>query len=43
MARILAVPPEADEPNEFIADMFFSVRAARPMPMYSVPGLIDHF
>ena len=22
---------------------FFDIRAARPMPLYSVPGLIDHF
>lgn len=40
--RILAV----QDPNSsahFIADMFFDIRAARPMPLYSVPGLIDHF
>ncbi|AXH74638.1 MAG: major capsid protein [Microviridae sp.] len=29
--------------QQFIADMFFDERRARPMPMYSVPGLIDHF
>jgi len=28
---------------QFLADFFFDIRAARPMPMYSVPGLIDHF
>lgn len=28
---------------QFIADFFFDIRAARPMPLYSVPGLIDHF
>ncbi|WNK13268.1 MAG: major capsid protein [Microvirus sp.] len=41
--RVVAVPAQVTEPNEFIADMFFDVRAARPMPLYSVPGLIDHF
>jgi hypothetical protein len=24
-------------------DAFFDCKMARPMPMYSVPGLIDHF
>lgn len=37
--RVVAVPTEA----EFLLDMFFRVRHARPMPTYSVPGLIDHF
>ena len=32
----------ADEPH-LILDGYFSFRAARPMPTYSVPGLIDHF
>ncbi|AXH76663.1 MAG: major capsid protein [Microviridae sp.] len=41
--RIVAVPSTVTEPREFIADIFFNVRAARPMPLYSVPGLIDHF
>jgi len=29
--------------QQFLCDLFFDVKAARPMPMYSVPGLIDHF
>ena len=29
--------------NQFIFDSFFNIRMARPMPMYSVPGSIDHF
>jgi len=29
--------------QQFIGDILFEVNAARPMPMYSVPGLIDHF
>ncbi len=37
--RVLAVP---NEPH-FLFDGYFSYRCARPMPMYSVPGLIDHF
>lgn len=37
--RVVAVP---SEPN-FIADFYFSLRCARPMPVFGVPGLIDHF
>ena len=29
--------------QQLLLDAFFDIRAARPMPMYSVPGLIDHF
>lgn len=29
--------------QQFLCDFFFDELAARPMPMYSVPGLIDHF
>lgn len=28
--------------TQFILDSFFDVKATRPMPLYSVPGLIDH-
>ena len=28
--------------DQFIADFYFSVNATRPMPVYSIPGLIDH-
>jgi len=38
-ARVVAVPSEP----HFIADFYFSLRCARPMPVYGVPGLIDHF
>jgi len=31
-----------DEP-EFIMDAWIDIKAARPMPVYSVPGYIDHF
>lgn len=37
--RVIAVPSEP----HFIADFFFNFRTVRPMPVYSVPGLIDHF
>lgn len=37
--RIEAV---AGEP-EFLLDAYFDLKTARPMPTYSVPGLIDHF
>lgn len=39
MDRVLYAPEEPD----FILDVFFNVRSARPMPVNSVPGLIDHF
>ncbi|QCQ85031.1 major capsid protein [Blackfly microvirus SF02] len=29
--------------QQFLCDIFFDVKAARPMPLYSVPGLVDHF
>lgn len=37
--RVIAVPSEP----HFIFDSFFKLRTARPMPLYGVPGLIDHF
>lgn len=41
MSRILAV---TTEPNpDFFGDFWFSYRHARPMPTFSVPGLVDHF
>lgn len=33
----------ATDNQQFLCDFFFDVRCARPMPMYSVPGLMDHF
>nr|WAE43457.1 MAG: major capsid protein [Microviridae sp.] len=39
--RVLAIKTE-DEPN-FVFDSFFDLKCARPMPVYSIPGLIDHF
>lgn len=37
--RIVAVP---DEPH-FLLDVWFKMKTTRPMPVYSVPGLVDHF
>jgi len=39
--RIIATTEATGQ--QFIADMFFDIKAARPLPMYSVPGLVDHF
>jgi len=37
--RVVAV---VDEPT-FTFDAYFEISATRPMPVYSVPGLVDHF
>lgn len=37
--RVIAVQ---NEPH-FIGDFYFRMRCARPMPLYGVPGLMDHF
>ena len=37
--RVIAVPAEP----HFIFDAYFNMRCVRPMPLYGVPGLIDHF
>jgi hypothetical protein len=42
LARNLAVGSEANG-QQLLLDAFFDIRAARPLPLYSVPGLIDHF
>lgn len=42
VSRILAVGDSANG-QQFLLDTFFSNKIARPMPLYSVPGLIDHF
>lgn len=42
MSRVLAVGAGANG-QQFICDAFFDNTVARPLPMYSVPGLIDHF
>jgi hypothetical protein len=42
LSRTLAVGASANG-QQFIFDSFFDCKTARPMPLYSVPGLIDHF
>jgi hypothetical protein len=42
VSRVVAVGSAANG-QQFIFDSFFDCKKARPMPMYSVPGLIDHF
>lgn len=37
--RVVAVTTEPD----FYLDTFFKVKTARPMPLYGIPGMIDHF
>ncbi|AJK28312.1 putative major capsid protein [Eel River basin pequenovirus] len=37
--RVIAVQ---DEPH-FLLDAYFKLKCARPMPVFSVPGMIDHF
>ena len=42
MSRIVAVGASANG-QQFILDSLINIRTVRPMPLYSVPGLIDHF
>ena len=42
LSRNLAVGASANG-QQLLLDAFFNITAARPLPMYSVPGLIDHF
>ena len=37
--RVIAVTSEP----QFIMDVYFDLNCTRPMPLYSVPGMIDHF
>ena len=39
VSRVVATPTEP----EFLFDSYFDMRCVRPMPIYGVPGLIDHF
>lgn len=39
--RVLAVTSQTGK--QFLLDVFLDIKGARPLPMYSVPGLIDHF
>jgi hypothetical protein len=39
MSRVIAV---TGQPH-FIGDFYFDLKCVRPMPLYGVPGMIDHF
>lgn len=39
VSRVVAVQNEP----QFILDAWFDLKCIRPMPVYSVPGLVDHF
>ena len=39
VSRVLAVQTEP----QILLDCYFSLNCVRPMPIYSVPGLVDHF
>lgn len=41
VSRVVAVGAGANG-QQFIFDSFFDIQAVRPMPLYSVPGLVDH-
>jgi len=42
VSRVVAVGSSANG-QQFLMDAVFDINAARPLPMYSVPGLVDHF
>lgn len=42
LSRVLAVGAGANG-QQLLFDSFFEIQAVRPMPLYSVPGMIDHF
>ncbi|WNK13076.1 MAG: major capsid protein [Microvirus sp.] len=42
LSRVLAVGAGANG-QQFLFDSFFDIKTARPMPLYSVPGMVDHF
>lgn len=39
VSRVVAVPSEP----EFLFDGYFDMNCVRPMPLYGVPGMVDHF
>lgn len=39
--RALAVTSSVS--NQFFGDFYFECKATRPMPLHSIPGLVDHF
>ena len=41
--RTLAVQADSNNHSQWLLDFYFDLKCTRPMPMYSVPGLVDHF
>lgn len=39
ISRVVAVPSEP----HFLLDTYFNLKCIRPMPLYGIPGLFDHF
>lgn len=39
ISRVVAVPSEP----HFLLDTYFNLKCIRPMPLYGIPGLVDHF
>jgi len=39
--RVIATTEQTGQ--QFVLDCLFVNKVARPLPMYSVPGLVDHF
>lgn len=41
--RTLAVQNATERHEQWLVDFYFDLKTTRPMPVYSVPGLVDHF
>lgn len=41
--KTLIVPGTEIDKNQLLLDFYFQLSCTRPMPVYSVPGLVDHF
>lgn len=41
MDRTLAV--QSSTADQFLAEFYFKITATRPMPLYGIPGMMDHF
>lgn len=39
MDRVTAIDTQPD----YLLDLFFKIRCSRPMPLYGIPGMLDHF
>ena len=34
---------DTETPDQYLIDIYFDLNCVRPMPVYSIPGLIDHY